>query len=145
MMGDIARTASDEATLAVNAVGSAPSSGSTSSTASISLRQFARTALGAAASLTPLADPSKTAKVCQRPAVGEVPLSVVTRCLRTGRLDVERSDVALEARVAQLVCELEEARAQQAEFATSKTRLQSELEEARGQRAELRAIRGLSQ
>ena len=40
---------------------------------------------------------------------------------------------------AQLVCELEEARAQQAEFATSKTRLQSELEEARGQRAELAA------
>ena len=49
---------------------------------------------------------------------------------------MERSDVALEAKVAQLVCELEEARG---ELAISKTQLESELQEARCQRAEFAA------
>jgi len=49
---------------------------------------------------------------------------------------VERSDVALETRVAQLVCELEEERG---EFATSKSRLEAELAETRGQQDELAA------
>ena len=52
---------------------------------------------------------------------------------------MERSDVALEAKVAQLVCELEEARG---ELATSKTQLESELQEARCQRAEFAASNG---
>jgi hypothetical protein len=52
---------------------------------------------------------------------------------------LERSDVALEAKVAQLVCELEEARG---ELATSKTQLESELQEARCQRAEFAASNG---
>ena len=49
---------------------------------------------------------------------------------------MERSDVALDARVAQLICELEEAHDK---FATSKTGFESELEEARLQRAEFAA------
>jgi two-component system, NtrC family, sensor kinase len=52
---------------------------------------------------------------------------------------VERSDVALEARVAQLVCELDESRSRQAEFAISKARLESELGESRSQQGELAA------